>query len=264
MIDKEVLEGYRTFKDPYQIEKDYLQDLILYNIYRESTQEFVLKGGTAFSKFYFSDRFSEDLDFTLQKNGGELVYLSDAINKVLGELEYEHDFKEKLSENKYHTISAMVLIKGPRFNRKDSTIQQLRFEISTGHSLLLKPQAMARNPIYADARSYVALVMQQDEIIAEKIRALASEGRRHKERDLYDVYYFLGKGAKIRKDILETKFAEVDKKLDINAILSAIHGIKQKWDDLTPYVQHTLQDYNEVSGYVITALKNSLSSSSIE
>jgi len=75
----------------------------------------------------------------------------------------------------------VVLIKGPRFNRKDSMIQQLRFEISTGHSLLLKPQAMARNPIYADARSYVALVMQQDEIIAEKIRALASEGRRYKD-----------------------------------------------------------------------------------
>ena len=34
MIDKEVLEGYRTFKDPYQVEKDYLQDLILYSIYR--------------------------------------------------------------------------------------------------------------------------------------------------------------------------------------------------------------------------------------
>jgi len=264
MIDKEILEGYRTFKDPYQIEKDYLQDLILYSVYRESTQEFVLKGGTAFSKFYFSDRFSEDLDFTLQKNGGELAYVSEAIDKALGELEYEHEFKEKPNENEYHTISAVVLIKGPRYNGKASSVQQLRFEISTGHSLLLKPQAMARNPIYADARSYVALVMQQDEIIAEKIRALVSEGRRHKERDLYDIYYFLGKGAKVRKDILETKFAEVGKKLDVNAIVLAIHDIKQTWNSLAPFVQHTLQDYNEVSEHVISALKNSLSSSSTE
>jgi len=258
MIDKGVLERYRNFKDPYQIEKDYLQDLILYSIYRETAQEFVLKGGTAFSKFYFSDRFSEDLDFTLQKNGGELAYVSEAIGKALEELEYEHKFEEELKENEYHTISATVLVKGPRYNGKDSTIQRLRFEISTGHSLLLKPQAMARNPIYADARSYVALVMQQDEIIAEKIRALVSEGRRHKERDLYDIYYFLGKGAKVRKDILETKFAEVGKKLDINAIVLAIQDIKQKWEDLAPFVQHTLQDYNEVSEHVISALKNSL------
>ncbi len=66
MINKETLLTYKTFKDPYQTEKDYLQDLMLYSIYSFSTNEFVFKGGTAFSKFYYSDRFSEDLDFTMQ------------------------------------------------------------------------------------------------------------------------------------------------------------------------------------------------------
>ena len=58
MMTKDALMAYRTYKDNYQVEKDYLQDLLLYHVYANSSNEMVLKGGTAFSKFYSSDRFS--------------------------------------------------------------------------------------------------------------------------------------------------------------------------------------------------------------
>ena len=37
MITKDALAEYKTYDDPYQVEKDYLQDLLLYNIYANSS-----------------------------------------------------------------------------------------------------------------------------------------------------------------------------------------------------------------------------------
>ena len=37
MITKDALSEYRTYKEPYQVEKDYLQDLLLYKIYANSS-----------------------------------------------------------------------------------------------------------------------------------------------------------------------------------------------------------------------------------
>ena len=37
MITKDALAEYKTYNDPYQVEKDYLQDLLLYNIYVNSS-----------------------------------------------------------------------------------------------------------------------------------------------------------------------------------------------------------------------------------
>ena len=43
-------------------EKDYLIDLTLFSISKNTKDELVFKGGTCLSKFYNLDRFSEDID----------------------------------------------------------------------------------------------------------------------------------------------------------------------------------------------------------
>lgn len=258
MISKEDLNEYKTYKDQYQVEKDYLQDLILYNIYSITSNELVLKGGTAFSKFYYSDRFSEDLDFVLQIQENALNYAKVKIEEAFKKLEYRYSYREEPKENKHKNVKAIALIEGPRYNHKQSTLQQVQIEISTKHKTLLEPKAMPRNPVYADARSYVALVMQPDEIIAEKLRALTSKGRKHKERDLYDIYHFIGKGAVIRKELVDEKFAEVEKKLVLDNVLEYIETIKSTWSSLKPFVQHTLQSFDDVSSNVIDNLEKAL------
>ncbi|EQD60678.1 protein containing DUF1814 [mine drainage metagenome] len=259
MMGKDALLGYKTFRDPYQIEKDYLQDILLYSIYKKSSNELVLKGGTAFSKFYFSDRFSEDLDFTLTyAKEGAIEYAKDIIERATEQLEYKYRYKEAPEANEYGTVGAILLIEGPRYNGKESTLQQLQFEISTAHKLVMDPGVMARNPVYADAKSYTALVMQPDEIIAEKLRALVSPGRRHKERDLYDVYHFVGKGAEIIKRLVNAKLSEVNIDVSCNDIVKAIDSVRTTWDDLEPFVQHPLQRFEEVKILVVDAVKKAL------
>ncbi len=72
MINKELLSQASVGKgliNKEYIEKDYFQDLLLYQLYKQ-TNQLVFKGGTALYKFYQLPRFSEDLDFSAL-HGGE-------------------------------------------------------------------------------------------------------------------------------------------------------------------------------------------------
>jgi len=253
MITKEELEGYSTYRDKYQIEKDYLQDLILSSIYSNTTDEFVFKGGTAISKFYNSDRFSEDLDFTSKRIGeAEARKLMDL---VLKSIQYTARCINEPSINKFGTIEAAINIEGPRYNRKHSTLQKIGFEINTNAVLIEKAVPMPRTPIYADAKNYVALVMDRREILAEKLRAMMSAGRRHKERDLYDIYYLLGKGTSINRELVLKKLDESKIDFSDKELLECIGNVQATWKTLQPFVQHTLEEYEHVSGTVISAMK---------
>lgn len=256
MIGKEEIEGFEVFKDPYQTEKDYLQDLILYKIYKEETNELVFKGGTALSKFYHSDRFSEDLDFTTWNvNTDQLKFIVNLLDKVITNPDYETKYLEEPSINKFGTVSAKVSIKGPRYNKKTSSIQQIRFEINTKASILTKPIAKSRMPVYPDATNYVALVMEKDEILAEKVRAIMSKGRKHKERDLYDLYYLLTKNTHINKKMIEKKLEESMLSFSDKKLASSINEVKETWNGLVPFVQHNLESYSHVKNFVIAAFK---------
>lgn len=70
MITKELLSAIGKKKgltNKEHIEKDYFQEVILYNLFRK-TNEFIFKGGTALYKLYNLPRFSEDLDFSLNSS----------------------------------------------------------------------------------------------------------------------------------------------------------------------------------------------------
>ena len=69
MISIEKLKEIARLKDLHigYAEKDYLLDLLLFLISRNTKDELVFKGGTCLSKIYGLDRFSEDLDFTIVK-----------------------------------------------------------------------------------------------------------------------------------------------------------------------------------------------------
>ncbi len=264
MIDKTQLEAYKTFIDPYQTEKDYLQDLLLYNIYKISDRELVFKGGTALSKVYRTDRFSEDIDFTLSKHESTdmdnvekgITHIKGVLDGAASKLEYKNSYLEEPRANKFGTVSALLGIEGPRFTGRPSTLQQVRFEVSIRGSVLIKPKAISITPIYAGAQGYVAEVMDATEILSEKIRAVLSKGRYHKERDLYDMYVLLKKRFMPDQKTLETKFKEVDREFSKNEFERAVLKIKDSWLNLKPLVQHTLEDYESVGSYVINAISN--------
>jgi len=77
---------------------------------------------------------------------------------------------------------------------------------------------------------------------------LLSSKRKHREIDLYDIFFFLKKQTIIRKDLIIKKLDEVHLNLSINDIPNSI---KETWENLEPFIQHTLEDYETVKKFVL-------------
>lgn len=257
MLTKDELETYKRFHDPYLTEKDYLQEIILHSIYsnRESTRSFVFKGGTALSKFYYSDRFSEDLDFNLMKTSELQDRVEEILKSIIGSLFFDAEFIKKPSKNRFGTISTELGIKGPRYNGRQSSLQHIRLEINTTAKMMHQPLQLPRHQIYGDIDEYIGTVMDRQEILAEKFRAIMSKGRRHKERDLYDINFLIGKGATPSHSEILKKLNEADMQFSKIALREAVDKIKSTWNDLAPFVSHRLEDYTYVSENVIKVLE---------
>lgn len=257
MLTKDELETYKKYADPYLTEKDYLQEIILRGIYtnRRSTRSFVFKGGTALSKFYFSDRFSEDLDFTLIKTDETVDHVDDLIEEVRGRLFYPAEFIKKPSTNEFGTVSAEIGIEGPRYNKKPSTLQHIRLEINTTSKLAHAPIQLPRQQVYSDMDTYIGTVMDKREILSEKFRAIMSRGRHHKERDLYDINFLTEKGVLPERSEILQKLGEANMQFSEQMLLSEIDKIEPNWKNLAPFVSHRIEDYGYVKENVINKFK---------
>lgn len=257
MLTKDEIESYKRFEDPYLAEKDYLQEIILHEIYsnRRSTRSFVFKGGTALSKFYSSDRFSEDLDFMFIGGDEPVSLINDVLDDMVGRLFYPAEFIKKPSANEFLTMSAELGIKGPRYNRKPSSLQHIRLEINAASKLSREPLQLPRKPVYGDIDDYIGTVMDRSEILSEKFRAIMSKGRKHRERDLYDMNFLLGKGVVPDRSEALKKLDDARMQFSKEALLEAISTVEPDWKDLVPFVSHTLEGYESVKSNVISKLK---------
>ncbi len=257
MMDKTELEGYETYKDPYQVEKDYLQDLMLHTIYAKSEAQMVFKGGTALAKFYYSGRFSEDLDFTLLRiDTVPLEYIKRLLEEVVKNIEYPVSYSEEPKQNRFNTISASLAVEGPRYRSgRKSTVQYVRFEINTTGSTIFPPVNMSRQPRYRDADLYLAPVMDTRDMLAEKVRALMSKGRRHKERDLYDMCFMLSKGYELKREYALAKLKESGMEYSKELLSKSIDLIEPSWNQLMPLLPNQLMAYKEARSSVRPGLE---------
>ena len=252
MIDEEEIKKYVQFKEPHQTEKDYLQDLLLNLVYSDSRYDFVFKGGTALSKFYSSGRFSEDLDFTIKVSDDEFFdYFGQFLEGIVKNMPYDTNILDKPTKNKFQTISCLLGIKGPRYNGRIDTIQHIAFEINTTSLLIYEPERFKRTPIYPDAPEYVASVMKNEEIFAEKIRALMAKRRKHKERDMYDIAFLIRKGIRINKTAILKKLKEGEIEPTLDNLVRSIENAKTNWKYLAPLIKNPLEPYEKIKELII-------------
>ena len=57
IVEEDLLRNSTHFMDERQLEKNYLQVLLLYELYSRFSRDIVFKGGTALKLFYGLDRF---------------------------------------------------------------------------------------------------------------------------------------------------------------------------------------------------------------
>ena len=246
MLTKEELLEYKTWPNRYQIEKDYLQYMVLIEIFKRSKGDLVFKGGTALQKCFGLDRFSEDLDFTTNSLN-EIKKVEDAMQAITNM--YNASFKK--TENEV-SASFNLKIAGPLFEKPQS-MQTIIIEISKREKVLLTPQLIRLIPKYRDLEAQLVIVMDKNEILAEKIKALLT---RRRPRDLYDTYFLLNKGAEIDFELINKKLEYYSKKFDIATLTSRINDLKTEWDKELHILMEHYPDFQEVADFVLKAFRD--------
>ncbi|MCL4398293.1 MAG: nucleotidyl transferase AbiEii/AbiGii toxin family protein [Candidatus Parvarchaeota archaeon] len=252
MISGTDLLLYRShFITVRHLEKDYLQTLVLNEIYSDFSSDLVFKGGTALQKVYGLDRFSEDLDFTFNGEKDYKSRLDRALKRVADQ--YSFNLHSHPSEKDSITIELRNM-QGPLYPLYKAT-NTLKLDISLREHTISSPELKYIVPIYPDLKQFSVYVMSLDEMLAEKVRAIYS---RTKSRDLYYIYFILNRNK------LSFDFGIISKKLgDVNfskkTFEDKIEAIGTKlWKKELSQTIVNLPDYDTVVRYVKGTLRKSI------
>src|SRR3989344_6486933 len=227
MLNYDELENIARLKrlSLKNIEKDYLQDLILFSIYSFIGKELVFKGGTCLYKLYKLGRFSEDLDFTLTKD----IDIKKVCNKIVSDLSL-FNIKSKIKEIKEYKneINVRLLINGPLYKGSKETQCFIPLNISKKERLFLEPNKESVISIYKEIPNFEVFAMQEKEILAEKIRAVFT---RLKARDIYDLW-FLAERKNILFDLnlANKKLFLYNLKFDFKVFNDKVEKMKWLWE----------------------------------
>lgn len=182
------------------VEKDYVLGWVLHGIHNHPDlgKNWLFKGGTSLKKCFFETfRFSEDLDFTVSNQSHLTVdflrkSLQESVDSLAEEtgIEFSKDmFKFKVIEKDGGKLSAQGLIhyNGPL--RRKQGVATIKLDLTSDEIIVLSAQRMRVHHPYTDepADGIWTQCYAFEEVIAEKIRALAQRAR---PRDVYDVVHF--------------------------------------------------------------------------
>lgn len=169
------------------IARDYVQALFLDGFYQQKESSvFSFKGGTAFHFVYQSPRFSEDLDFSA--NAFNCRVFEGLLTKSLLFIE-KNGLKVDLIESKPTSGGCLAIFSA----LAGGVPVRIQIEVSLrapkktkGEAVLIKTSLLP---------PFGVLILKEEELAAEKIKALLA---RKKPRDFYDLYFILRAGLKIK------------------------------------------------------------------
>ena len=231
----------------YQAEKDYLQHCFLASLYKVSANEFVFKGGTSLQKAYGLDRYSEDLDFTCQDAGKPLDGL---LEKAVAETsKYAETWLGKTQRTEDVSETARLKARGPLYKKeKEHSVQTIVLEFSLREKAILPGRARKITPPYGDFKPYVALCMDLEEVLAEKVRCILT---REKPRDVYDASFLFAKKAALNPGYIDRKLAYYGKKFDMEEFREAVMRKENGWQRELGNLMKTPPDFKELAEGVI-------------
>lgn len=249
MLNRKSLESMKTVLgfNLGQVERDYLQHILLFFLYRHAGNWLVFKGGTALQKTFGLNRFSEDLDFTSGREEGlsEIAYRvgDDAANfGFYNEVEIRKNVSEVISYR----------FKGPLYDGTQKSMVVLRLDISLREQIVLKEDIREVVPVYTDLSPYLVTMMNPEEILAEKIRAIMT---RNKARDIFDARFLIAKKIPFNIELANKKLEYYDMKFEHEAFIESLISKKRIWEnELKPLVGY-VPDFGKTVDEIAILLK---------
>lgn len=230
-------------------EKDYLLDLVLFLLCKNMKQELVFKGGTALYKIYKFKRFSEDLDFSEV----ETINIDFLMKKLISDLS-KFGMRTEISKMKepFNSILITLRIKGPLYDGRPQTVASIRIDINRKSKIELEPLLSRATSIYTEIPQFDVLVMQEKEILTEKIRAIIA---RNKARDLFDAFELMEKGIEIEKNLVAKKLNYHNLKFSRKGFSEAIDKKQGIWTrELKPLLDN-VPDFNLVRDFILSKIQ---------
>lgn len=225
-----------TRGDAGQAEKLYLQDIILETVSRETADQLVFMGGTALLKFYQLDRFSEDLDFTAQ----DQISVAEVVGKAVRDLEnYGATIEDRRDDETDEMASTRLGIQGPLYTGDRRSLCFIRIEVNTRSTASLV-RTRRYNPLFRDVPSFELAVLDEEEILAEKVRALMT---RHAPRDLYDIYHLLERSVRLDPALVQEKLDYYGLEFSPASVLERARTLEDRWETLGPLVYSPLPPF---------------------
>ena len=245
MIDKNILIDMARIHRirPYQEEKRYIQTLLLSSLFYRVSTGVVFRGGTASFFFYSLNRFSEDLDFTVESE----VDVDSIANGCVEDLELfgiQSNLKS-LHENS-RSISYRISCQGPLFTTEVSR-NTVKLEFSMREAVLKIPDFSALSPDFQEIIPFSCLVMNAIEMQSEKIRAILT---RNKARDLYDLWHLFrnSRGELCNTGMIDTKLGWYSRKFSPTEFDIAVESKRMNWiSELQPVAIGVLPDFDMVA-----------------
>lgn len=214
-----------------QAEKYFYQDVLLFILYKKYARELVFKGGTALSKCYGFDRFSEDLDFTVND-----------INNLKETLDYglkDFNIKYELDEKKFKdSLQIKISINGPLFNGSKQSLCTVKLDFSFREKVLLGKEIIKIRPNLASLPFFDVIIMNKKEIFAEKIRAIMT---RKQARDLYDLYYLDDSVCEI--ELINKKLSYYNMSFNKKGFITKLDDYENIWDAEMKYLTKNYPDF---------------------
>ena len=184
----------------YYAEKEYLHYIFLHAISNYADRN-TFKGGTCLRICYGLERASEDLDFSTLMGIKEL---REMVKKCLSNYDLLHISHKATREMEFGgNIRFEVKFEGPLYSGNPSSANTLKIDFN--QQKVKHKVANVVPKLFSDVPLFTLLALDEKEILAEKIRALA---KRKQSRDLYDIWMLLHKGVTIDKKLMLQKLKE--------------------------------------------------------
>jgi predicted nucleotidyltransferase component of viral defense system len=224
-MNREELEEYVgvTAYSMGQVEKDYLQHIVLGTLSRRLGGALVFKGGTALQKLGVIHRFSEDLDFTAREPVSA-SQLEEASVSALRAFNFPPVVDRLVDDER--TVGFRVKVQGP-LHKGPKTLCSIALEVSRREEVVRRPARHEVGPPYRDVLPYFVLVMDLEEVLAEKVRALAT---RQKARDLYDLAQLAKLDLKLDEGLVERKLLYYGVPMGHALVLERARRLEAGWD----------------------------------
>ncbi len=227
-----------------------LQLFFLCRLYKDRS-DLVFKGGTSLDLFYGSNRFSEDLDFDCEDLEG-LSSIDEAIEALETDAEHTvlNDWTRERSVGRGFT---RYLLRVSSLGTKSLVNFMIDYSVDT------PKYAPALIPLKCDKSLVSVAVMQEREILAEKVRAIME---REKARDLYDLYHLV-EVRKVHADIRDIyekcKRGASGKPVaySFTAFRKRVLALRSRWKDLDTLLENPkTYRFENVSECILDAFRS--------